>query len=80
MSRRPYKELPIFFPQPIPEVDTVPVEELGGPSGQLNEIKDLYLGKLILTEGFYDDAQLFPETESCWKDKIFLVHLLFCLT
>ena len=62
MSRRPYKELPIFFPQPIPEVDTVPVEELGGPSGQLNEIKDLYLGKLILTEGFYDDAQLFPST------------------
>ena len=57
---KPYKELPIFFPQPLPEVDTTPVEELGGPSGQLNEEKSIDLGNIIAESGFYDDAQLIP--------------------
>ena len=56
MSSRPYKELPIFFPQPAP-VDTIPVEELGGPSGQLNEQKSIDLGNIIAEEGFYDDKE-----------------------
>jgi len=57
---KPYKELPIFFPQPAPVEDTTPVEELGGPSGQLNEQKSIDLGNIIAEEGFYDDSQLVP--------------------
>ena len=56
---KPYKQLPVFFPQPSP-AGTEILPELGGPSGELNEQKEIPYGKLILTDGFYDDSQLVP--------------------
>ena len=74
MARKPYVELPDIL-KLLPsaaEVDTEP--EVGGPGGLLNQIKDLYITRYILRDGWYDDSALIP-SQLVLYDEPFTVEL-----
>ena len=76
MARKPYVELPDIL-KLLPsaaEVDTEP--EVGGPGGLLNQIKDLYITRYILRDGWYDDSALIP-SQLVLYDEPFTVELEF---
>ena len=60
MARKPYIELPDILKllPPMEDIDTDP--DIGGPSGQLNQIKDLSINNYTLTDGWYDDGIFIP--------------------
>ena len=60
MARKPYIELPDILKllPPMEDIDTDP--DIGGPSGRLNQIKDLSINNYTLTDGWYDDGIFIP--------------------